>query len=126
MATLDQRIHSAMNEAVTKTVHTFVREHLGDRAHFIYNPSDHGPCHATLRLKSGPWSLHRVGFCGREPDYGPVACIDEPGGGLCRICQGYVEKVDGIWRIRQKPKFASVVYSRRSPYEHDYSVDDDD
>lgn len=125
MATLDKRITSAMNAAATQTMHQFVREHLGDRAHFLYCASDHGVCHATLRLKDGPWSVHRVGFCGREPDYGPIACIDEPSGGLCGICKDYVEKIDGVWRIRQKPAFQPVFYSRRSPGDDRHDCEDD-
>jgi len=79
---------------------------------FIYNPGHHQePCHAVVKQaaiekhvhfpdKDSPWSKERHGFCGVEPDYGPMSWCKEPDGGLCRECAKYVHKVGGKWVTR--------------------------
>lgn len=73
----------------------------GVQAAFIYGATGSLPCHAVVKKKDGPWSVNRVGFCGTEPQSGPVGSIDRPEGGLCRECEKYVRKGDdGLWYIR--------------------------
>jgi hypothetical protein len=76
---------------------------------FIYRSGSSSPCHAVIKKMNGPWTVNRHGFCGVEPDYGPMAVLTEPDGGLCRTCAKYVTKVDGRWVTRKdapipKPK----------------------
>jgi len=68
-----------------------------------------GPCHATVKKRSGMWSFHRIGFCGCEPSRGPTPMCDKPDGGLCRVCSGYIEKVDGVWRVKKRPVYCEVL-----------------
>ena len=74
----------------------------GVQAAFIYNSGGHSPCHAVVKKKNGPWSENRFGFCGTEPETGPVGSIDKPDGGLCSTCAKYVLKGDdGLWYVRE-------------------------
>lgn len=71
------------------------------QAAFIYDDGGHGACHAVVKKKNGPWSENRFGFCGVEPQIGPVASIDSPDGGLCHTCSKYVRKGDdGLWYVK--------------------------
>lgn len=74
------------------------------QAAFIYDSGGHGACHAVVKKKNGPWSENRFGFCGEEPQIGPVASIDKPDGGLCRTCAKFVKKGDdGLWYVKLDP-----------------------
>lgn len=89
-------------------------EHAGKEVIFICNPGRHqDPCHAVIKDVSGPWSNNRVGFCGTEPDYGPMAWCKNPDGGLCRTCGVNVERApDGSWRV--KSSITPTAYNRYS------------
>lgn len=74
----------------------------GVQAAFIYKNSAHDRCHAVVKKKNGPWSENRFGFCGIEPETGPMGSIDQPEGGLCSTCAKYVRKGDdGLWYVRE-------------------------
>jgi hypothetical protein len=74
----------------------------GVQAAFIYDSGGHGACHAVVKKKNGPWSENRFGFCGMEPETGPVGSIDKPDGGLCSTCAKFVRKgEDGLWYVRE-------------------------
>jgi hypothetical protein len=76
----------------------------GVQAAFIYDSGGHGECHAVVKKKNGPWSENRFGFCGIEPNVGPVASLDNPDGGLCSTCRKFVQKEsDGLWYVKLDP-----------------------
>lgn len=95
---------------------------------FIYSSHGHQPCHAVVKKsaveahphfpgKDSPWSKERFGFCGEEPETGPMPWCTTPDGGLCRTCAQYVEKVDGKWVTRHEmPVPKSRVKARPEPY----------
>lgn len=93
---------------------------------FIYNPGHHSaPCHAVIKDVSGPWSNNRVGFCGTEPDYGPMSWCKGPDGGLCRTCGTNIEKRDdGKWYV--KATIVDTPYHRHSVRPEEGSWLDDD
>lgn len=115
MAEIGQIIRKATNIAAMKAMHEFIAANAGSPVHFIYNASGHSPCHATVKRKAGPWSFHRLGFCGTEPGTGPIPAILNPDGGLCSTCTEYIEKINGVWRVRNTPKFKPVHHSVDSP-----------
>ncbi len=74
----------------------------GAQVAFIYKSSSMSPCHAVVKKKNGPWSANRFGFCGVEPEIGPVGSIDQPQGGLCPRCADFVcQSPDGTWVVRE-------------------------
>lgn len=97
-----EMVHKAFNTPwVTKLTITEESPTAGAPVAFIYASSKPDSlCHAVIKKKDGPWSVNRVGFCGCEPEGGPVGCLDRPDGGLCRTCAEYVIEVDGHWVVR--------------------------
>lgn len=71
---------------------------------FIFDPGDHGPCHAAVKDVSGQWSRARRTLCGEEPYTGPIPWVAEPQGLVCQRCRALVEKGGLVWRVRaEKP-----------------------
>lgn len=119
---LSKATRKAAQEAATKVMHEFVKANAGSPVIFIYDDGATLPCHATVKVLDGPWSVHRVGFCGEDPTTGPVPWCKDPDGGLCHICAKYVEKVDGLWRVKAKPVLQPVYY--RQAERHDAYISD--
>lgn len=98
----------------------------GQEVVFIYYSGSHEYCHAVVKNVSGPWSQNRAGFCGCEPDTGPIPWLSSPQGGLCHTCAKHVEQgADGKWYVKENIP-DNLPYHRYTPSRHDCSCIDDD
>lgn len=87
----------------------------GEEVVFIYGPSRYQPCHAVVKNVDGPWSRNRVGFCGHEPDYGPMPWCKAPNGDLCPQCATYVEKIGDRYFVKANALPVKFFRSRLEP-----------